>query len=74
MSYSEGTERKKTKGNRNSLIGKFRWPQTALQPHIDGQNTQYPSVGLINGLTSITPASTPYLSTLWFRRVGLRRC
>jgi hypothetical protein len=57
-SYSEDMGRKRTKGNRNSLIGRFWWPQTVLRTHTDGRNTQYPSVEPISGLTSITPTST----------------
>jgi hypothetical protein len=57
--YSEDTGRKRTKGNINSLICWFWWPQTALRPRIDGRNTQYPSVGPISGLTSITPDKYP---------------
>jgi hypothetical protein len=73
-SSSEDTGCKKTEGNRNSLTGRFWWPQTALRPHTDGRNTRYPSVGVTDGSTSITPASTPYLSTLSSRRAGLKRC
>jgi hypothetical protein len=63
-SYLEDTGRKKTKGNKNSLIDKFWWPQTTLCPHTNGWSTQYPLVRSISGLTSITTASTPYLSIL----------
>jgi hypothetical protein len=64
MSSSEDTGRRKTEGNRNSPTGRFWWPHTALQPHTDSRDTQYPSVGPTSGSTSVTPASTPYLSTL----------
>jgi hypothetical protein len=49
---------KRTKGSRSSTITRYWWWPPVLPPRIDGPNTQSPSLGRINGSTSIIRAST----------------
>jgi hypothetical protein len=57
-SSSADTSHKRTKGSRSSTIARYWWRPPALPPRIDGQNTQSPLLGWINGSTSIIWAST----------------
>jgi hypothetical protein len=57
-SSSADTGHKRTKGSRSSTITRYWWWPQVLPPHIDGPNTQSPSLGWINGSTSIIWAST----------------
>jgi hypothetical protein len=57
-SSSADMGRKKARGNRSSTTVRYWWRPPALPPHIDGLNTQSPSLGWISGSTSITRAST----------------
>jgi hypothetical protein len=50
--------RKKVRGSRNSTTVRYWWQPPVLPPHIDGPNTQSPSLGRISGSTSIIWAST----------------
>jgi hypothetical protein len=57
-SSSVDTGRKRTRGSRSSTIVRYWWRPPVLPPHIDGPNTRSPSLGRINGSTSIIRAST----------------
>jgi hypothetical protein len=47
------TGRKRTRGSRSSTIVRYWWRPAVLPPRIDGSNTRSPSLGRINGSTSI---------------------
>jgi hypothetical protein len=49
---------RKARGNRSSTTVRYWWRPPVLPHHIDGPNTQSPSLGRISGSTSITRAST----------------
>jgi hypothetical protein len=56
-SSSADTGRKKARGSRSSTITRYLWRPPVLPPHINGPNTRSPSLGRINGSTSIIWAS-----------------
>jgi hypothetical protein len=56
-SSSAATGHKRKKGSRSSTITRYWWRPPVLPPHIDGLNTRSPSLGRINGSTSIIQAS-----------------
>jgi hypothetical protein len=49
---------KRTKGSRSSTIDRYWWRPRVFPPRINGQNTQSPLLGRINGSTLIIWAST----------------
>jgi hypothetical protein len=57
-SSSADMGRKKARGNRSSTTVRYWWRPSVLPLRIDGPNTRSPSLGRINGSTSITRAST----------------
>jgi hypothetical protein len=57
-SSSEDTGRRRTKGSRSSTTDRYWWQSPVPQPPIGGQDTRSPSLGRINGSTSIIRAST----------------
>jgi hypothetical protein len=57
-SSSAGTGRKRARGSRSSTTVRYWWRPPVLPPRIDGLNTRAPSLGRINGSTSIIRAST----------------
>jgi hypothetical protein len=57
-SSSADTGRRRTRGSRSSPIVRYWWRPPVLPPRIDGPNTRSPSLGRINGSTSIIRAST----------------
>jgi hypothetical protein len=57
-SSSADTSHKRTKGSRSSTIARYWWRPPVLPPRIDGPSTRSPSLGRINGSTSIIRAST----------------
>jgi hypothetical protein len=57
-SSSAGTGRKRARGSKSSMIVRYWWRPPVLPPRIDGPNTRSPSLGRINGSTSIIRAST----------------
>jgi hypothetical protein len=58
MSSSADTGRKRTRGSKSSTIVRYWWRPPVFPPRIDGPNTRSPSLGRINGSTSIIRAST----------------
>jgi hypothetical protein len=64
MSSSAGTGRKRARGSRSSTTIRYWWRPPVLPPRIDGPNTRSPSLGRINGSTSIIRASTRS-SSIW---------
>jgi NADH:ubiquinone oxidoreductase subunit len=64
MSSSVDTGRKRARGSRSSTIVRYWWWAPVLSPRIDGLNTRSPSLGWINGSTSIIRASTRS-SSIW---------
>jgi hypothetical protein len=58
MSSSADTGRKRTRGSRSSMTVRYWWRPLVLLHRIDGPNTRSPSLGWINGSTSIIRAST----------------
>jgi hypothetical protein len=63
-SSSADTGHKRTKDSRSSTIARYWWRPPVLSPRIDGPNTQSPSLGQINGSTSIIREST-HSSSIW---------
>jgi hypothetical protein len=61
-SSSADTGHKRTKCHRSSTVARYWWQPPVLPPRINGQNTRSPSLGRINGSTSIIRASTHSLS------------
>jgi hypothetical protein len=57
-SSSADTGRKRTRGIRSSTIVRYWWRPPVLLSCIDGPNTRSPSLGRINGSTSIIRANT----------------
>jgi hypothetical protein len=57
-SSSADTGRKRARGSRSSTTVRYWWRPPVLLPRIDGPNTRSPSLGQINGSTSIIQAST----------------
>jgi hypothetical protein len=57
-SSSADTDHKKTRGSKSSTIARYWWWPPALPPRIDGPITRSPSLGRINGSTSIIQEST----------------
>jgi hypothetical protein len=57
-SSSADTGRKRIRGSRSSTIVRYWWQQPVLPPCIDGPNTRSPSLGRINGSTSIIQVNT----------------
>jgi hypothetical protein len=57
-SSSADMGRKRARSSRSSTTVRYWWRPPVLPPRIDGPNTRSPSLGRINGSTSIIRAST----------------
>jgi hypothetical protein len=57
-SSSADTDRRRTEDNKSSTIARYWWRPPVLPLRTDGRSTRSPSLGQINGSTSITQAYT----------------